>query len=329
VGNTSSSKQKITLLFKVLITGALISWVLIFKVNWQEWGAVLAKTNLWLLILAFLLHVNGFLFSALRWQKLLKSQGIAVNLFPLIDSYVVSSFFNVFMPTRIGGDVIRVSDLKGAFHSITKSASSVVIERFLGISILFLFAFIASLVRLPLAQEIPAIWVGLCIGVLGMVLFLSVIYFDFITRFIRLIPSLKIHEKLIAIWQKFRNSAIGLLSDKEALAWGLGYSFLLQINVIVHFWIIGMALEFNVLLLDYFFLIPIQLVILMLPSINGLGLREASSIILFGYYGISATQAATFSLIDLIMMLMIGFVGWMRFLGRGKISFALNPAQKA
>jgi len=316
------------LLLKILISVILIGWVLIFKMDWQECGDVLAKTNLWLLSLAFLLHVNGFLFSALRWQKLLKSQGVTVKLFPLVDSYLVSSFFNVFMPTRIGGDIIRVGDLKGAFNSLTKSASSVVVERFLGISILFLFAFIASLIRLPLVKEIPTIWIGLGLGVLGVTLFLSVIYFDLIGGVMRLLPRQKFLEKLVAEWQKFRESAVALLSHRDALAWGLGYSFLLQINVVVHFWIIGMAMNFDVPLLDYFFLIPIQLVILMLPTINGLGLREASNIVLFGYYGISATSAAAFSLIDLTMMILVGLVGWMRFLSRRSISLALNPVQK-
>jgi len=54
----------------------------------------------------------------------------------------------------------------------------------------------------------------------------------------------------------------------------------------------------------------------------------ASTIVLFGYYGIRATSAAAFSLIDLTMMIMVGLAGWMRFLSRRSISFALNPVQK-
>jgi len=55
----------------------------------------------------------------------------------------------------------------------------------------------------------------------------------------------------------------------------------------------------------------------MLPSINGIGLREASSIVLFGYYGIAATDAATFGFVDLAMMLVLGSAGWLRFISRG------------
>ena len=309
---------------KLVISGGLISWVLIYKINWLDFRTIMQQTNIWLLIIAFLLHFSGFWFSALRWQKLLEMQGVKVKLWPLIDSYLVSSFFNIFMPTRIGGDVVRINDLKHTFNSITKSASSVVVERFLGISILFIFAFIASLYRLNLAQQIPAIWVGLGIGILGVALFLSVIYFDYITFFFRFVPSKKLREKLVSGYNNFRESTISLLSKKDALAWGLGYSFFLQVNVILHFWIIGIAMHFSIPLIDYFFLIPIQLVILMAPTINGLGLRETSSIVLFGYYGITATEATIFSLIDLFMLLIIGLIGWTRFISRRAPSLTFN-----
>ena len=54
------------------------------------------------------------------------------------------------------------------------------------------------------------------------------------------------------------------------------------------------ALGFEVPLVDYFFLIPIQFFILMLPSTNGIGLREVSNIFLFRSYGISSNLAVAF-----------------------------------
>ena len=83
---------------KLVISGGLISWVLIYKINWLDFRTIMQQTNIWLLIIAFLLHFSGFWFSALRWQKLLEMQGVKVKLWPLIDSYLVSSFFNIFMP---------------------------------------------------------------------------------------------------------------------------------------------------------------------------------------------------------------------------------------
>ena len=306
-------------LLKISISGGLIAWIFISQVNLSELIGVVAGVDLCLLLLAFGMHSLGFVFSALRWQKLLKSQGVYVKLLPLIDSYLVGSFFNVFMPTRIGGDVVRVSDLRRATKSISRSASTVFVERFLGISVLLSFALCASLIRLPLAKQIPAIWIGLSVGVLGLVLLLLAMFSQFVGRLMWLIPLPKLRKKCLAVWQTFCENAMLLLSQREPLVWGLWYSFLLQVNVVVHFWVIGEALGFGIPLLDYFFLIPVQLVILMLPTINGIGLREASSIVLFGFYGIGATEAATFGLIDLAMMLAIGLIGCVRFLTRHSV----------
>ena len=94
----------------------------------------------------------------------------------------------------------------------------------------------------------------------------------------------------------------------------------------LHFWLIGEALGYGIPLLDYFFLIPVQLVILMLPTINGIGLREVSSIVLFGFYGIMSTEAAMFGFIDLAMMLIIGFIGWLRFISRSSYPMDVDTA---
>jgi len=297
------------------------------QVDLSELIAVVARVDHSLLLLAFGMHSLGFLFSALRWQKLLESQGVHVRLLPLIDSYLVGSFFNVFMPTRIGGDVVRVSDLRRATESISRSASSVFVERFLGMSVLLVFALSASLLRLPLAQKIPAIWAGIGIALFGLVVLLSSLYLPFLGQLMLLIPLPKLRTKCLAVWQTFSENARVVLSQREPVFWGLWYSFLLQINVVAHFWIIGEALGFGIPLLDYFFLIPVQLVVLMLPAINGIGLREASSIVLFGFYGIAATEAATFGLIDLAMMFALGLVGSFRYLFRRSIpeSYELGP----
>ena len=88
-----------------------------------------------------------------------------------------------------------------------------------------------------------------------------------------------------------------------------------------------MALGFSVPFLDYFFLIPIQHVLLMLPAINGLGIRESANIILLGHYGISASEAAAFSMLDLGMLLIVAVVGWLRFLMRRSMVVTVKAAR--
>lgn len=314
---SSEGKKAITLVLKVLASSSLLAWVFFSQVNLNQLWTELAGLNVWLLLLAFGMHSLGLLFSALRWQKLLSFQEVDVGLLLLMDSYLVGSFFNIFMPTRIGGDMMRIADLRHATRSVSKSASSVFVERFLGISVLFFFALVSSLLRFPLARKVPAIWIGLLVGVSGLVLGISMVYFDVLPILISRIPWSAFKARVMGSWDAFRGNINTLLSKREAVTWGLWYSFLLQMNVVCHFWIIGQALDFGIPLSDYFFLIPVHLLILMLPTINGIGLREASSIILFGFYGVMPVQAALFGLIDLAMIICVGFFGWLRFMTRG------------
>jgi hypothetical protein len=111
--------------------------------------------------------------------------------------------------------------------------------------------------------------------------------------------------------------------DRRMMVRGLAFSLALQLNVIVHYWIIGMALGFDISLIDYFYLIPIQHIVLLVPTINGLGVREASNVLLLQFYGIDAAAAIAFSLVDLGMMMLFGLAGWLRYLTRRQFQHPL------
>ncbi len=303
---------------KILISFGLLTWLLMTQIDYSKLGNIFIKVDIGLLFVVLLIRIIGYFVSALRWQKMLQCQGVVVKLMPLYYSYIVSTFFNLFLPTNVGGDVIRASDLRLANNSFYASAATVVVERFLGISTLFLFALIASLARLSQAQQIHTIWIGISLGFFVLMSFVFIIYTRYATFFIKLIPNRKLSEKINYGWQEFRNSAMPLLKNTRANIWGISYSILLQLLVIVQFYIIGKALDFKVPMLDYFFLMPIQLVLLMLPTINGIGLRDGSNIILFGLYGISSTDAVAFGFIDFGMMILFGIMGWIRFITRRK-----------
>src|SRR3546814_247001 len=113
------------------------------------------------------------------------------------------------------------------------------------------------------------------------------------------------------------------MRDRAALKAGLGYSLLLQILVVLNAWLIGLSLSFEIPFLDYFFLVPVQLIVLMLPTINGLGLREASSVLLFGLYGVSATEAVTFSFLELLLSMLLFMAGWVRLVRRRSLPDAV------
>ena len=101
----------------------------------------------------------------------------------------------------------------------------------------------------------------------------------------------------------------------KVLFWGV----ILQLNVIIHYYLIGLALGLSIPFIDYFFIISILLIVLSIPaSINGLGVREGVLIKFFSFYKLTDAMAISFSFIDVIFNLILGVIGGIIYVMRKK-----------
>ncbi|MCK4494999.1 MAG: flippase-like domain-containing protein [Candidatus Aminicenantes bacterium] len=297
-------------LLKFIFSFSIIAYLLIKIVPINDFLKVLKGANILWLILSFSLHSLGLLISAYRWQILIQAQGDRVPLGFLAKSYLVGTFFNNFLPTRFGGDIVRIWDGSRYSRSVLKSSAIVLVERFTGIIVLLLFAFVASLSRLEMAKKIPIIWVSLLVGLLGL-LFVISFFMPFAKRILGKIPDKGYLKKIKAKVFEFRDVVLVYKDKKRAFFKALFWAFLLQVNVILHYFLVGKALHLNISFLDYFIFIPIILIILIIPvTISGLGLREGIYIEIFKFYLIPAALAFSFPLIaDVAFGLIIGIIG--------------------
>jgi len=305
------------LALKLIFSFSILAFLLFREVRIKDIPQALENIDIFWLILSFSLHALGLLISAYRWQILIRAQGDEVPLGFLAKSYLVGNFFNLFLPTRFGGDVVRIWDGSRYSHSLLKSSAIVIVERFTGVIILLLFAFVVSLSRLEMAQSLPIIWVSLLIGFMG--LFLAFLFFTPVVRFfLEKIPETGILQKLKAKILEFRSVVLVYRNKKGAFFLALFWAFLLQVNVILHYFLAGKAFHLEISLLDYFIFIPIILLILTIPvTIGGLGLREVLFIQIFATYGIAGHVAFSFSMIvDFVFTLIIGIIGGIIFVTR-------------
>ena len=96
-----------------------------------------------------------------RWNLLLKAQRIEVTFPSLLGSFLVATYFNNFLPSNIGGDVIRIGDTARHTNSKTLATTVVLMDRILGlIALVFVAALGATAIgRLhPAAAPIWPIW---------------------------------------------------------------------------------------------------------------------------------------------------------------------------
>ncbi len=107
-----------------------------------------------LLALAMALYAAILAISTWRWRVLLEAQGFTIPLAHLSGSYLVATFFNNFLPSNIGGDVVRVRDSSRLTGSTTTSLAVVAIDRILGLGALYALALVAFLTGGPMVREL-------------------------------------------------------------------------------------------------------------------------------------------------------------------------------
>jgi uncharacterized protein (TIRG00374 family) len=306
-----TKRKRLFFWLKLLVSLALIAYFLLFRASLGDIGAVLRSASAGWLILSFSLHILGLLISALRWQILIKAQGDTVPIAFLARSYLVGTFFNNFLPSRIGGDVVRIWDGSkySESKSLARSTAVILVERLTGIVVLLVFAAAASLLRLEFARRIPVIWAALLISLAGLAL-IGLLFLPLSGRLIDRLPGGSPWGRIKEKAADFQSALASYRSRPRPFFAALLWALLLQVNVVVHYWLIGKALHLSIPLLDYFIFIPIVHLILLIPvTINGLGLREVSYIEIFAFYGVAAGAAISFSLVDVAFMLIIGLVG--------------------
>jgi uncharacterized protein (TIRG00374 family) len=104
-------------------------WVLFSRVDiGRLWSVARHASAAWLLT-ALALYLSVILASAWRWGLLLKAQHLDFSFRALTSSFLVATFFNNFLPSNIGGDVIRIADTAPAAGSKTLATTVVLLDR--------------------------------------------------------------------------------------------------------------------------------------------------------------------------------------------------------
>ena len=111
-----------------------------------------------------LYFADGRCVSAWRWGCCSTRRACSFPFRRLTSSFLVATFFNNFLPSNIGGDVIRIADTAPAAGSKTLAATVVLVDRGLGLLGLVLVAALgatlAARVRPAISVRSPGAAVG-------------------------------------------------------------------------------------------------------------------------------------------------------------------------
>jgi len=166
------------IILKIIVSlGALV--FVFYKIDLQEVLAILKKSGIAMLILAFFLFVASKTVAAFRLNKYFQAINIGISQIYNLKLYLLGMFYNLFLPGGIGGDGYKIY-LLNKNHNVKagKIFWAVVFDRLNGMLALFCLAVVLSLfIQLPLGFHYHAI-IWLLIP-LSLLVFYLVLHFFF------------------------------------------------------------------------------------------------------------------------------------------------------
>jgi glycosyltransferase 2 family protein len=248
--------------------------------------------------------------SVWRWRLLLQAQGFPATMRHLSASYLVATFFNNFLPSNIGGDVIRVRDGSRLTGSTTTSLAVVAIDRILGLGALWLLAATTyvmggAAVRHLAGARVVLSGLGLVFAVLAYVFFRP-------GTARRLLAVFRL-DRLPFVKEKFEivQGAVHVYREQMAAVWlAFAASLGLQTLVVWYFYAVAHALRIPLTLPACFIMVPLCTLVQTVPvSFNGWGVRESLFVIYFAQVGLPKDSALAFSLVGAGLIVMLSLSG--------------------
>ena len=256
-------------------------------------------------IILFLIYLLGFW----RWHMLLKAAGIQASLKRLIVSFCGGAFFSIFLPSTIGGDVVKTADLAGHTRKAKEVIATVLLDRlsgYIGLVFVILPALLLGkdLVRDKVVISSVAAIVVLLIFIL-LVLFNRFIY-SRITEFLTAPGAGKIKETISDL-----HSEIHIFRrHKKLIVYNLILSFFIQLISPLSVYFIALSLGIKINLIYFLIFLPIIGAITLLPiAIGGLGLRESLFVAYFAKVGVIKQSAIAMSLLSFFFIVIYGALG--------------------
>ncbi len=290
-------RKKLHLFVKIFFSAVLI-FFLIFNLDLSKISLLRIDVLLPLLVSVILVTIAIAVMS-LRW-RLLIFQFFAKNIsfYKLFKLYLIASFFNIFLPGAIGGDVVRIRKIsKQANLKIKFATLTTLSERLSGIyGLLVLLSFSLLFMNFPAKMELDeyfSIWI------------------------LRITPVIVLICLPIFKWILEKST----YSTSYLFLWKIiGLSLIAQMGDIIIAFLFSQYFGLDVSFLAFLFIMPLVYIATVLPiSLGGLGVREGVFSGLLVLYGVDISIAIIISLLIYLAKLCVGIIGYIVYLKQNNL----------
>lgn len=297
----------------------LIAGLLLWDDNWRRVLRLFADTRPFYLVpfAAIMIVLIGV--SCLKWRLFLHERGIRVGLGRLFGLYLIGFFFNNFLPSNFGGDVVRSYYLGRQIASQIQSLASVFLERLTGLIALATLA-LAACALTPGLRERPLVVVSILALVGGCAALVVALWHpSLVDRLLGPLTRVGPLERVVAKLHAFHEQVF-YFRDKPALvARAMMYSFLFHACTVLNVYIAALVLGVELSLVKLFVVTPIILVIASLPlTPNSLGVWEWAFSVYLIPAGATLEQGLAVALLLRAQTLLTSLLGGILFLSEGR-----------
>ena len=299
----------------------------VFFIDLRQLGASLRGLELRQIALLLLISTADRLLMAYKWGLLLRIAGVATPMRQLVSIFYQANFTGSFMPSHVGGDVLRawwVMRQSGIGHPV---AASLVVERILGLVSAVNWAVLGGAVfAIALVPAQAWLWIGAALpaGLVANLLFASLLsgrvhafVLGHLDRFVHLRPVKLLHD--------FATACAEFGRDRQGLAVNLVLTFLEQALQMLLICSIAVSIGVQANPIAFAAATTLYMLLVRVPiAPDGWGVVELAAIGIFSLIGIGATEAFTVSLIAHVIPMLALTPGLLLMLQKRSMPGALN-----
>lgn len=309
VASASASHRRlpgwIGLSLRIAATLGLIAFVL-RGIDWVAMRGLLESLNWGWFAAGLFTAIAIQVVAGIRWSALARPVGFDHSTAAFVWRFFEGVFFNLCLPSSIGGDVIKAYRLAETTRGRLLAGCTILADRLAGVSALGVLAGAALLaIRFGLTP-LATLAVGLVL--LAAVIVFFRLSFGGLDRLLDLLPN---QHRL----RQFLAQLLPYQQRPHLMTQAVGWSLIVQIGASVSVAFFARGIGVSLGLGIWFSIVPLIALAMVLPvSINGVGVREGGMALLLAPWGVGKEQAVAIGLLWFLATIVTGLIGGVLFM---------------
>jgi hypothetical protein len=289
---------------------------------WPAVAACLGNVSLPVYLASLLVFAGVIACNARRLTLFLHFHAINIPFHRVLNYNLLALFVNIFLPSSLGGDAVKAYCLHQCSGRRPEVFGLVILDRLFGLLCLVALSGTALIFsgtgNLPVNIRVT-IYIMIVVSVLAVLFLLQPGITEMADRFLSsLLPSrfTRLPKSIHQAMQLFRYSG-GIVRHAFYLSLGA------QSFYILNYYLIARSLGLDLPLTFFVFFVPLNVILGLLPSVNGLGVREAAYLF-YASEQLGSGEALALSLLSTFTLFLAGCLGGMIYLSSGRHGAEVN-----